>query len=475
MPRPKLYRDPIHGQIRYLRVDGLASSPVAGGSRSVESDLSYLITQLIDSPEFQRLRHIRQNGLVNLVFHGAEHSRFGHSMGTCALSQVMYERIARNMSEPIEPRRYVATVAAALLHDVGHGPFSHVFEEILSGCGVAFHHEVMTCRMMLEADSPLHRTLSRTDAALPAEVALYIDRQRRVDSKAPDHFSYRLVSSQIDADRLDYLQRDAYYAGLEGHGFDVERLLDMLLHLDHTRIAVYRRAIEPVEGYLLALDQMYRTVYYHHTARAASVLLGAVLRRALELYRSGDTAILPSGPSGRPHPLRALFEHGQAVPLAEYQRLTEHQIFALIEDWQAYADPVLSDLSRRLMGRALFKTIDVDPRRYNVLKRLQRRAEELVQKRLSHVDRKTVSYYVAVDEPERLSYKRYDWRNQSPDDSIWIVDDGEGSSATAGRAAPVPIEKEPSSIIAALASVKYFHRLVVPAEVRDELLADKSV
>ena len=465
MPRPKLYRDPVHGQIRFERASEALPPPAAA---QPERALSWLIHRLIDSREFQRLRHIRQNGLVNLVFHGAEHSRFGHSLGCAYLAREMYYRIVRNMDEAVDGQRLVETTAAALLHDVGHGPFSHVLEEILHSYGIRFDHEVMTYRILTEPGSDVQRLLASVDPGLPEEVGLYINKKARAKlvrgGKRKDHWCYKLVSSQIDADRLDYLVRDAYYAGLEGHGFDLQRLLDMLLHLDHSRIAVYRRGLEPVEGYLLALDQMYRTVYYHHTARVASVMLSAVLRRAFELHKNGDPAVLPSGGSGRPHPLRALLEKGQQVALDEYVRLAEFGVFALIEDWQHSRDVVLADLAQRLLRRHLSKAIDVDPRKYNTLQRLQKRAEELVLARLPHVDRRTVAYYVFVDEPERISYKRYDFGNERVDESIWIVD-GPGDVAGA-----TPIEKEPTSIITALQTKKYFHRLIVPAEIRSELV-----
>ncbi len=481
MARPKFFRDPVHGQISYDAVDLLGPPPPIGERPDVA--LSWLIRRLIDCPEFQRLRHIRQNGLVNLIYHGAENSRFGHSMGVCHLAREMYQRIVRNMGEPIDPRRRLATCAAALLHDIGHGPFSHILEEILTSCGIPFNHEWMTRRLLLEAPdggaaAGVHATLRQIDSEFPGEVALYINKKWRdaynSEHKLVDHWSYKIVSSQMDADRLDYLLRDAYFAGIKGHSFDLQRLLDMLLHLDHTRIAVDRRAIEPVEGYMLSLDQMYRAVYYHHTARAASVLFGCVLRRAFDLYKAGARDLFPTLPAAdgevaeKRHPLATLFDTGQEIPLAEYLRLTDFHVYALIETWQHHRDAVLADLSRRLLSRALFKALEVDPRKYNSLQRLQKRAEELVRKQLPHVDRTTVQYYVCVDEPERLSYKRYDWRNENPDESIWIVD-GPSSSASA-----VPIEKEASSIIAALQTVKYFHRLMVPAEVRAALVKELS-
>lgn len=498
MARPKFFRDPIHGQIGFDAVDLHAAPPPS--ETQPDAALSWLIRRLIDTPEVQRLRYIRQNGLVNLVFHGAEHSRFGHSIGVCYLAREMYARITRNMGDPVEPGRRLATCAAALLHDIGHGPFSHVLEEILSVCGIRFEHEFLTRRLLVEPDAlagygdsqvpSVYSILRQIDASFPEQVAGYVSKKWRAKTRggdsrdtptgSGDHWTYKLVSSQIDADRLDYLIRDASLSGLPGHAFDIERLLDMLLHLDRTRIAVYRRAVEPVEGYLLALDQMYRTVYYHHTARAAAAHMGCVLHRALDLYRNGARDLFPVLPGavevspgrGRRHPLQALFDDGQNLPLSDYLRLTEYHIFALLDEWQSYRDPVLADLSRRLLRRSLLKAIDVDPRKYNRMQRLQKRAEELVCAHLPHVTEDTVQYYVSVDEPERVSYRRYDWRNADPDESIWIVDNDRSAAPGTSNANANPIDKEPSSIIAALQTAKYFHRLMVPVEIRDALVAE---
>jgi len=272
MARPKFYRDPIHGQIRYDSVDIAVAFP---GS-SFEKRLGWLIRRLIDCPEFQRLRHIRQNGLANLVFHGAEHSRFTHSMGAAYLAREMFDRIVRNSDQKPDEDRLLATVAAALLHDIGHGPFSHSLEEILDECGVDFDHERMTVRI-IEEDTQIHRILAEVDPKFPERVAAYIDKEKQLDAD----WTYRVVSSQLDADRLDYLMRDARLAGLQGHGFDLPRLMDFLTQLDGERIAVDRRALEALEAYLVTLDHMYRAVYFHHTVRAASRHLEAVLGRAV--------------------------------------------------------------------------------------------------------------------------------------------------------------------------------------------------
>jgi HD superfamily phosphohydrolase len=450
--RPTFYRDPIHGQLRYDNVDIANTLPSSDG----EKRLGWLIRRLIDCPEFQRLRHIRQNGLANLVFHGAEHSRFTHSMGTAHVAREMFDCITRNSDAKPEDEHLLATVAAALLHDVGHGPFSHTLEEILSECGVEFDHERMTQRI-LEEETQIKSVLAEVDNSFPGTVAAYVDKKKR----KTDHWSYRLVSSQLDADRLDYLLRDARFCGLQGHGFDLPRLLDFLTQLDGTRVAVDRRAIEAVEAYLVTLDHMYRAVYFHHTVRAASRLLESLLSRAIELYKNGDSAVLRPGTTDR-SPVVELIEKGTGIDLADYLRLGEYHVWGLIDHWQRHPDAVLSDLARRLTERRFPKTVEVPDEKYRELQRLERRAADLTRETLSFVDEKSVRFYVLVDEPERTSYKQYDWRTEEPDESIWIV----GMPTP-----PTPVEKYASSkIVQGLKDTRYFPRLIVIDEVRKKLL-----
>ena len=244
---------------------------------------------VIGTREFQKLRSIRQNGLANFVFHGAEHSRFTHSLGTSFLAGEMYEKIVRNMDESEEPELKLQVRTAALLHDVGHGPFSHTIEEIVQELGKDFDHEVMTIRIMEEEESEVNQKLKQIDEQLPTLLATFIDKSRRKD----DHWTYKLMSSQLDADRLDYLLRDALFAGLRGHGFDLAQLLDLLHHHDNQMIAVERGALEAVEAFLFALDQLYRAIYYHHTVRASNKVLSSCLKRAVALSTDGDKEIFP--------------------------------------------------------------------------------------------------------------------------------------------------------------------------------------
>lgn len=449
MGRPRLFRDPVHLQLRYERADGEAV-PVSGRPR-----LGWVMQRLVDRPEFQRLRHIRQNGLTNLVFHGAEHSRFSHSMGVAHVAESMFSYVCRNMDEPVNEEHLLATCVAALLHDVGHGPFSHTLEEILKAANVKFDHERMTQRIIME--SGVRRVLDSIGARFAEDVSSYISKKR-----TEEHWRYKLVSSQLDADRLDYLLRDAMSAGLRGHGYDLVRLLDMLHHLDGKRIAVHWRGIETVEGYLVALDQMYRAVYFHHTVRAASVLLSSVLRRALDLAKKD-----PSGIFLDADPLKELMEKGDGCDLRTYLRLGEFQIWTLIERWQTHEDKVLSDLSMRLMTRQLFKTMEAPSGHFSDLQDLLERAKALARDKIPHCNEAVDELYVCVDDPIRTSYKRYDWRSEADDDQIWIVGIPDGK--------PCPIESYPKSkLIDGLKNTTYLPRLVFPNEIRDELYASQK-
>ncbi|NWG26338.1 MAG: HD domain-containing protein [Pseudorhodoplanes sp.] len=421
--------------------------------------LSWALQKIISSQPFQRLRFIRQNGLTNLAFHGAEHTRFTHSLGVQHLARTMYERICRNTSEQEDCDVKLETCIAALVHDVGHGPFSHAMEEILRSNNVAFDHEQMTLRFIREDSSPINRILNDIDPQLPESLRSFFDKKLR---KA-DHWKYKIVSSQLDADRLDYSQRDALFAGIRGHGFDAERILDLIYH-NEANIAVERGAIEAIEAYLVTLDQLYRAIYYHHTVRAATQMLISLFERAWVLHKEGDKAVLPLQAGGRPHPMAELFEHGDKIDLATYSQLSEFHCWTLIESWQRHADKVLAELARRILERRLFKAIEVDPQNFTKTQTLLNKAKELTLELYPEAEgwHSSQEHFVRYDDPTRTSYKVYDWRPESTADSIWLV--AEDGSAT-------PLENdEKSPIVQAFKGKRYFDRIIVPPEVRRKLL-----
>ncbi len=257
-----------------------------------------------------------------------------------------------------------------------------------------------------------------------------------------------------------------------GHGFDLPRLLDNLHKLDSRRTAVHHKAIEAVESYTLVLDQMYRAVYYHHTVRAASFLLSAVLRRAAALYKGGDKTMLPLCGSGRQNPLQALLDLGQKISLEDYLRLSEHQIWSLIEDWQFSSDKVLADLAGRLLRRSLFKAVDVDNTKMTETNELKDYAEKIIFEKMA-IPKNDAGFYVGWDNPSRLSYRRYDWLSEEKesdhlavDESIWII-------KSASKAVALE-QMDERGLVSGMKKVSFFPRLIFPEEIRAEIDAFKK-
>lgn len=457
MPRPRVFRDQIHGQIRFKRVDLSNDVPT-----EAERKTGWLIPNLINCSEFQRLRHIRQNGLTNLVFSGMEHSRFSHSIGVSYLAGQMHDRVITNAGLEAETDRKLALLAAGLLHDIGHGPFSHVLEEVLREVGIAFDHEHFSSRIIQE-DTEINACLKAIDITFPDAILPFIDKKKRL----ANHWIYRIVSSQLDADRLDYLLRDALQAGLQGHGFDMPRLLDMLTTFDEKHIGVDRHAKEAVEAYLVMLEHMYAAIYFHRGIRCATVLLKSVLRRAVDIYREGDTSVFPIVPANRlAHPFKSLIDEGNNVAIKQYNRLGDFQIWTLIEEWQQNEDRILSDLAQRLMKRQRFRAVDITSTDINNLIQTVDSIKSQVRTALPFLNDQTINYYVVIDEPQRTGYKRYDWLKEITDDSIWM---------TGGDEPPCPIEDEPNSgIVAGLKRTRYFPRIIFPHEIHSVVNISKS-
>ena len=223
--------------------------------------------RLIDTAEFQRLRRIKQLGLGLYTYQGAEHSRFTHSLGALHLMTRILDQLSDR--HQIAEQDYAAARAAALLHDVGHGPFSHAMENVL---GV--HHEQLTMQTVLSEETELGRTLSSYSSELPARVAAIIGGTFKPAALA------QLVSSQLDVDRMDYLLRDSLMTGAKYGLYDLEWIINALqINEEGDRIFVAARGIYAVEEYLQARYYMFRQVYFHRTLRSAEAVLRSALRR----------------------------------------------------------------------------------------------------------------------------------------------------------------------------------------------------
>src|SRR5215207_10025213 len=322
----RIYRDPVHNIIR-LQTD---------------SDEGELMMRLIDAAEFQRLRRIKQLGLGLYTYQGAEHSRFTHSLGAFHLMTRVLDRLSEKYS--IAPGDRVAARAAALLHDVGHGSFSHVMEKVLS-----FHHERWTVQVILDEHSEIGELLRSHSSDLPLKVASIIEGKFQPSALA------QLVSSQLDVDRMDYLLRDSLMTGAKYGLYDLEWIINALA-IDEAadRVYVQARGVYAVEEYLQARYYMFRQVYFHRTLRSAEAVLRSALRRALELIGAGERDWCA------PDTAFEKVRRRTPLTLADHMELDDSEVTFHIKQWQRSGDAVLGDLSRRFVGRRLFKAIDLD-------------------------------------------------------------------------------------------------------------------
>ena len=298
--------------------------------------------RLIDAPEFQRLRRIKQLGLALFTYQGAEHSRFAHSLGALHLMTRVLDRLSSRYQIDEEDR--AAARAAALLHDIGHGSFSHAMESVLN-----FHHEAYTVQAVLSEETEIGRILSSFSSNLPQRIASIIEGTFQPAALA------QLVSSQLDVDRMDYLLRDSLMTGAKYGIYDLEWIINSLaIDEENDRMIVEAGGLYAVEEYLQARYYMFRQVYFHRTLRSAEAVLRSTLRRALNLVAEGAEVWCAPGTA---------FEkmiNRQKLSILEHLEIDDSDITFHLKQWQRASDPTLSDLSRRFIGRRLFKAIDLD-------------------------------------------------------------------------------------------------------------------
>src|SRR5690625_4716223 len=219
----------------------------------------------------QRLRRIKQLGATNLTFHGAEHSRFNHSLGVYEIVRRIIQKMELRPEWNSEER--LVCLCAALLHDLGHGPFSHSFEKVFS-----LDHELFTEKIIL-GDTGVNKVLSQVAEDFPKDVANVINKTYH------DKLVTSLISSQIDADRMDYLLRDAYYTGVSYGNFDMERILRVMRPTED-QVVIKSTGMHAVEDYIMSRYQMYWQVYFHPVTRSAEVILTKIFHRVKYLFEN---------------------------------------------------------------------------------------------------------------------------------------------------------------------------------------------
>jgi hypothetical protein len=312
----KIVNDPVHGFVTIC---------------------SELLFDLIEHPVFQRLRRIRQLGMTSYVYPGALHTRFHHAIGAMHLMQETIDTLRLKGFE-ITREEAEATLAAILLHDIGHGPYSHALEHsIVSGMG----HEELSLLLM-------HRLNREFQGRLGMAIEVFTNNY-------PKHFLHQLVSSQLDMDRLDYLKRDSFYTGVSEGVINTDRIIKMLtVHNDE--LMIEDKGIYSIEKFIVARRLMYWQVYYHKTVVSAENMLINLLKRAKFLAESGEKIF--STPALELFLQHRFSREDFAVDenlVEKFALLDDYDIFSAIKVWMEHSDFLLSMLSRSLVNRQLFR------------------------------------------------------------------------------------------------------------------------
>lgn len=433
--REKLFRDPVHNVIQFNMAD----------------DIDRMLFSLIDTDVVQRLRRVCQLGLAGFVYHGAEHSRFGHSVGTQHVARRIFDAANPN-GDPFER---AVTRAAALLHDVGHAAFSHAFES-----GIAqicrFDHESMTCAHILREDGDVYRILHDFDPRMPERVVSCISQETHA-------WYHHVVSSQLDADRMDYILRDGYMTGIRNYLYDIDRILEMLDH-DESGIIVGYRAIHAVETYLISRYHMYQQVYHHKTVRGAEKMLEAIFRRVADLAAAGDNTVFAVGRMGTL--LEDIVKTHRVDPRL-CMMVHDAHAWAAIDMWGDSHDPILSDLASSLLHRQFFKTIEIPDDFRRIVRDNWSRLEDVLRRHHYNPD-----YYLSLDTTVNRAFAPY-----APESAplLPFMDSPSSGHPNADIRIEMPTGRvvsiqEASPIVDMLTKVKtQVARLCFPAAVRDDI------
>lgn len=365
LPIEQVFRDPVHD---YIHVQ------------------HQVILDLIGTREFQRLRRIKQLGTSSFTFHGAEHTRFTHSLGVYEIARRICDNFARNFPEKTpgdggwDDSERLVVLCAALLHDIGHGPYSHTFERIFKT-----DHEAITVEIIMSPQTEVHQILASIAVDFPEKVASVIQKTY------PNPQVVQLISSQIDADRMDYLLRDAYFTGVNYGTFDLTRILRVIRPYKDG-IAFQISGMHAVEDYIVSRYQMYMQVYFHPVSRSMEVILDHLLKRAELLYTDAEVHLEHSASILIPF-------FNQTFTLEDYLKLDDGVLSTYFTLWRDEQDAVLSDLATRFLNRKPFKSVHFSSQQDQVtLQKLM----DLIQEAGYDTD-----YYTAINNSYDLPYDFY--------------------------------------------------------------------
>lgn len=405
MNEKRVLRDAIHD---YIHVDHL------------------VIWHLINSQEMQRLRRIKQLGGTYQVFQSAEHSRFVHSLGVYQIVRKMLE--AECIDDCLNDYDKLCVMCAGLLHDIGHGPFSHSFEGVFGDS-----HEDMTVRIILE-NSEVHDILSAVSEELPKDVASIIQHTH------PNQILIQMVSSQLDADRMDYLLRDSYMTGTTYGQYDMSRIL-RTMRICNGKIVYKESGVQAIENYILARYHMYWQVYYHPTARSYEHLLQSIFLRVKDLYYDNFGFYTDL------HYLKPFLDNDLAVK--DFTEFDESVVLFYFKEFIKEEDFILSDLSSRFLNRRLFKYKQLKD--YEELENIKEKAWQLGY---------NPRYYIVSDNQKQVPYLHYGETGELSEIEILSVN---------GDLSPLPSKSEIVSAILNSKRYKSDKKVFFPKEIKDEI------
>jgi uncharacterized protein len=377
----KIVNDPVYGFI------------------NIPSDL---IFDLIEHPYFQRLRRIKQLGLTEFVYPGAVHTRFQHTLGAVHLVDTALT-VLRSKGFLISKEEEEAVSIAILLHDIGHGPFSHTLERVIIE---KYGHEDLSLLYMNELNRQYNGKL---------DLAISIFK-----NQYPKKFLHQLVSSQLDMDRLDYLRRDSFYTGVSEGVVSSDRIIKML-SVVNDELVVEAKGIYSIEKFLIARWLMYWQVYLHKTVISAEQLLLSIFSRVKELISNGETIYLTDE-------IRFFFSNSNKNPepkelLEAFSMVDDYDIFSLIKQWTKEKDPILSMLSENLLNRRLFKIeIQNEPFEEKIIKK----HSDFASKKLGFTEQE-LRYFVFTDHISKNAYSAFDDKIQIAYKDGKLVDVAEAS------------------------------------------------
>lgn len=341
-----------------------------------------VVWNCLDSKEFQRLRRIRQLGGDFQVYPTAEHSRFSHSLGVYEIVRRMVTEI-KSLSVELSEYDKICVMLAGLLHDVGHGPFSHAFEHVTN-----HSHEDYTAKIIL-GETELNQVLTEVSPRLPEDIVSIIEHNH------PNDILNQIISGQLDADRMDYLLRDSYFSATSYGQFDLERILRTMRvrKIDENKkaLVVKYTGIHSVEDYIMARYQMYWQVYYHPVARSYEAVFIQLFNRLKDIFKdnkeyfSDMKVLIP-------------FLEKNVVSVEEYFKLDENSLLYCCSLIQDKDDEIAADLARRLQNRRLFEYIDYSEENLAQIKNMLKE---------QNLDEK---YYLRVENVEASVYSPYKGR-----------------------------------------------------------------